>query len=320
MTSTSESRLPRANALVFPGQGSQRAGMARDFHDQFSAARDVFAEASAAVGLDLAALCFGEDERLNLTEYTQPCILTAEIAMLRVLRSEFGIDGRTFAGHSLGEYTALVAAGVVDLAEAVRLVRRRGALMQEAVPPGVGAMLAVIGEGLDLERLRARLDGLEVDAANHNSPSQIVVSGRAGDVEKARERLESDGRRCVPLNVSAPFHSRFMRGVEEKFAPTLSETVLRPENAPQVASNYLGTFHPVDATGIRENLVRQISGTVRWVDNMRELAARAERIIEVGPGRPLSGFFREIGVSTVSIMNLKGAEKAAREIAQEKAR
>lgn len=289
--------------------------MARDFHDQFPAARDAFAEASAATGIDLAAICFGEDERLNLTEYTQPCILTAEIAMLRVLRAELGLDGSYFAGHSLGEYTALVAAGALDLSEAVRLVRRRGALMQEAVPPGVGAMLAVIGEGLALEPLRARIAGLEVDPANHNSPSQIVLSGRAADVEKARELIEADGRRCVPLNVSAPFHSRFMREVEEKFASALAGVVLRPENAARVASNYTGKFHSPDAAAIRENLLRQISGTVRWVDNMRELAARADRIVEVGPGRPLSGFFREIGVSTLSIMNLRGAEKAQRELA-----
>ncbi len=290
--------------------------MARDFHDQFSVARDVFAEASAAVDLDLAAICFGEDERLNFTEFTQPCILTAEIAMLRVLRAELGLDGHVFGGHSLGEYTALVAAGVLDLPEAVRLVRRRGALMQEAVRPGEGAMLAVIGEGLDLESLRARIAGLEVDAANHNSPSQIVVSGGAGDVAKARERLEMDGRRCVVLNVSAPFHSRFMHEVESSFASALAGVPLRPENAPRVASNFTGGFHPADAMAIRTNLVRQISGTVRWLDNMRALATRAERILEVGPGRPLSGFFREIGVSTVSIMNLKGAEKARRELGE----
>jgi malonyl CoA-acyl carrier protein transacylase len=134
-----------ARAIVFPGQGSQRPGMGKDFHERFAVAREVYAEASAAAGLDLEALCFGEDERLGLTEFTQPAILTTEIAMLRALEAEFGVEGELFAGHSLGEYTALVAAGVLALADAVRLVRKRGALMQQAVPAGEGAMIAVIG-------------------------------------------------------------------------------------------------------------------------------------------------------------------------------
>ena len=166
-------------ALVFPGQGSQRAGMARDFHDAFPSAREVFREASDACGADLATICFGEDERLNLTEFTQPCILTAESAMLRVLSAERGLTARWFAGHSLGEYTALVAAGVLGLGEAARLVRRRGALMQQAVPAGQGAMLAVVGRGWTSASCARELEGLQVDAANHNSSSQIVVSGSA---------------------------------------------------------------------------------------------------------------------------------------------
>lgn len=296
-------------ALVFPGQGSQRAGMARDFHETYAVARQTFEEASGTVGLDLAGISFGEDERLNLTEFTQPCILTAEVAMLRVLRDEFGLAATVYAGHSLGEYTALVAAGVLGLGDAARLVRQRGALMQQAVPPGEGAMLAVIGPDLDIDRLRETIADLEVDAANHNSPSQIVVSGRASDVEKAQQRLVGDGFRCVPLKVSAPFHSRFMRGVEPKFAAELESVTIRAEDAPQVASNYSGTFHPSDGAAVSENLVRQISGTVRWMENMRELAACADRILEIGPGRPLSAFFREIGVAAVSIMNLRGVEK-----------
>ena len=147
-------------ALVFPGQGSQHPGMARDFHEHFAAARDVFGEASAACGLDLGSICFGDDERLNLTEFTQPSILTAEIAMLRVLEREFGLRAGAFAGHSLGEYTALVAAGVMNVGDAARLVRQRGALMQRAVPAGQGAMLAVIGSELQLADIRDKLAGL----------------------------------------------------------------------------------------------------------------------------------------------------------------
>jgi [acyl-carrier-protein] S-malonyltransferase/trans-AT polyketide synthase/acyltransferase/oxidoreductase domain-containing protein len=287
--------------------------MGKDFHDAFALAREAFAEASEGAGLDLAAIVFAEDdERLNLTEYTQPCILAAEIAMFRVLQSEFGLRPEFFAGHSLGEYTALVASGSLELREAARLVRRRGALMQQAVPPGEGAMAAVIGKSLDLEEIRRALDGLEVDPANHNSPSQIVISGSAEDVERARELLVAPGRRFVPLNVSAPFHSRFMRPVEGQFAEELARARLDAALAPRVASNFTGGFHSDDETSVRENLVRQISGTVRWVDNMRALAARADRIVEIGPARPLSGFFRELGISTTAVVSLKSAERALR--------
>jgi [acyl-carrier-protein] S-malonyltransferase/trans-AT polyketide synthase/acyltransferase/oxidoreductase domain-containing protein len=298
-------------ALVFPGQGSQRVGMARDFHDEFAAARDAFAEASAACGADLAAISFGDEPRLNLTEFTQPCILTAEIAMARVLAAEVGLEAGWFAGHSLGEYTALVAAGVLPLGDAARLVRRRGALMQEAVPAGEGAMLAVIGRGLDITEIRAALEGLEVDAANHNSSSQIVISGSASAVAEARQRLAGKGRRLVPLNVSAPFHSRFMREVEAKFAPDLAAATLDAARAPRVASNYTGGFHAADPAAVRDALVRQISGTVRWVDNMRGLSERATRIVEVGPGKPLSGFFKDAGVTVEAITDLAGAREMA---------
>jgi len=296
-------------ALVFPGQGSQRVGMARDFHDEFAVARDAFAEASAACAVDLAKISFDDEERLNLTEFTQPCILTAEVAMLRVLAAERGLAAGWFAGHSLGEYTALVAAGVLPLGEAARLVRRRGALMQEAVPAGEGAMLAVIGRGLELAELRAALDGLEVDAANHNSSSQIVVSGSAVGIAEAKQRLAGKGRRLVPLNVSAPFHSRLMREVEGKFGPDLAAAPLDASRAPRVASNYTGGFHAADPAAVRDALVRQISGTVRWVDNMRALSERAARIIEIGPGKPLSGFFKDIGVTVQAINDLAGARE-----------
>ena len=209
-------------AVVFPGQGSQRAGMVKDFHEVSAEARSVFEEASDACGLDFQAICFGEDERLNLTEFAQPCIVTAEIAIFRAVRALHGLEGEIFGGHSLGEYAALVAAGAVSLADAVRLVRTRGALMQEAVPAGEGAMIAVIGKELTLETLEDRLEGLEVDAANHNSPSQIVISGKAHDVETGGERLSGEGFRCVPLNVSAPFHSRLMRPIEPRFSEELA--------------------------------------------------------------------------------------------------
>ena len=299
-----------ARAIVFPGQGSQRAGMGKDFHEKFATARAVYDEASAAAGIDLAALCFGEDERLGLTEFTQPAILTTEVAMLRSLEAEHGLRGDVFAGHSLGEYVALVAAGVMTLSDAVRLVRRRGALMQQAVPAGQGAMVAVIGAGLDLDRLRDQVADLGVDAANHNSPSQIVLSGPAAGVAEATKRLKAEGRRCVTLDVSAPFHSRMMKGIEDAFAGHLASVVLDLSRAPMVASNFTGGFHEATAESVRERLVRQIAGTVRWVDNMRALAPRAKEIVELGPGRPLTGFFKELGIATVAVRNLREAEKA----------
>ncbi|MBZ0231123.1 MAG: ACP S-malonyltransferase, partial [Deltaproteobacteria bacterium] len=196
-------------AIVFPGQGAQRAGMARDFFDASRHARDVFAEASEATSLDLAALCFGDDPRLDLTEYTQPAIVTAELAMLRALEAELGLRGMYFGGHSLGEYAALCAAGALPLADAVRLTRRRGALMQAAVPAGAGAMVAVIAEGIadrDLDEL-----GADVDLANRNAPDQIVLSGPADAILRASVQLAAIlagvEHRIVPLNVSAPFHS-----------------------------------------------------------------------------------------------------------------
>ncbi|MGH7805463.1 MAG: ACP S-malonyltransferase [Candidatus Binatia bacterium] len=302
--------MSEGTAIVFPGQGSQRPGMGKDFHEKFAAARAVYDEASVAAGIDLAALCFGKDERLGLTEFTQPAILTTEIAMLRALEAEHGLRGDVFAGHSLGEYVALVAAGVMSLADAVRLVRRRGALMQQAVPAGEGAMVAVIGAGLELDRLREQVADLGVDAANHNSPSQVVLSGPAAGVAEATKRLAAEGRRCVALEVSAPFHSRMMRGIEDAFAGHLASVELDLSRAPAVASNFTGGFHEASADSIRGALVRQIAGTVRWVDNMRAIAPRAKQIVELGPGRPLTGFFKELGVATVAVRNLREAEKA----------
>jgi [acyl-carrier-protein] S-malonyltransferase/trans-AT polyketide synthase/acyltransferase/oxidoreductase domain-containing protein len=205
---------------------------------------------------------------------------------------------------------------VLGLGEAARLVRRRGALMQQAVPAGQGAMLAVLGRGLDLEELRRQLEGLEVDAANHNSSSQIVVSGSAGDVEKARERLAGKGRRLIPLNVSAPFHSRFMKPVEAAFAAELESVALEAAAAVRVASNYTGAFHLADAAAVREALVKQISGTVRWVDNMRGLAERASRIVEIGPAKPLSAFFKDVGMAARAITDVAGAREALAESAE----
>jgi len=305
-----------AVAVVFPGQGSQRRGMAKDFHEKFSAAREVFAEASDAADLNLEAICFEEDERLNLTEFTQPAILTAEMAMLRVLSTEFGLAPHYFGGHSLGEYTALCAAGVVSLADAVKIVRRRGALMQAAVPSGEGAMAAVIGEGVADRPLAGLADG--VDVANRNSIEQVVISGPAAGVKIACEKLTGgpDGAelRVVPLNVSAPFHSHMMRGIEGEFRAVLDEVTPRFESALAscVTSNLGGKFHSGETSDLVDALVGQISGTVDWIANMTALGDVAHKIYEVGPNRPLRGFFSHAGIDITSVISLRTAEKGLR--------
>jgi malonyl CoA-acyl carrier protein transacylase len=170
-------------------------------------------------------------------------------------------------------------------------------------------MLAVVGRALDIDELRTQLEGLEVDAANHNSSSQIVVSGSAADMDEAKSRLGGKGRRLIALNVSAPFHSRLMLGVEPAFAEALAGATVEAGEAPHVASNYTGGFHEADAAAVRDALVRQVSGTVRWVDNMRVIAERSSRIVEIGPGKPLSGFFKDAGVAVQTITDLAGARQ-----------
>lgn len=300
--------------VVFPGQGSQRPGMARDFVERFQASGRVFDEASDALGLDLRALCFEDDARLGLTEYAQPAILTAEIAMWRGLEEGFGLTAERFGGHSLGEYTALVAAGVIPLPDAARVVRERGRLMQEAVPPGRGAMVAVIGDTLPEDAIAAATAALTVAIANDNAPTQVVLSGLADDVAAAASRLTARGDlppvRVVPLDVSAPFHSPLMAPIESPFGQVLEEAISRwhPERATAVTSNLSGGFH--DADGLKARLVRQISGTVRWRANMAALLSSPTRLLEIGPGRPLRGFFKAVGVAVASITDVRSAERA----------
>ncbi|MEQ8253360.1 MAG: ACP S-malonyltransferase [Smithellaceae bacterium] len=303
-------------AVVFPGQGSQRPGMGKDFYDEIPVSRETFQEASDTLGWDVAAMCFGEDERLNLTQYTQPCILTTEIAMYRGLAQRYGFSAQCFGGHSLGEFTAFEAAGVMPLAQLLQIVQTRGRLMQQAVPVGVGGMAAVISQGLDAGQLKDLLKDLPLDLANINSANQIVISGQASAIPDAEKILTEalageKPFRYVKLNVSAPFHSRFMKPIAEPFLQTLKEvgTGLTPGNAPKVTSNFTGGFHPDSASEIIDNLVNQLSNAVRWRDNMQALASRATEVYEVGPGRPLREFFKTIDVACQSITGLAAAEK-----------
>jgi [acyl-carrier-protein] S-malonyltransferase/trans-AT polyketide synthase/acyltransferase/oxidoreductase domain-containing protein len=302
-------------AVVFPGQGSQRPGMGKDFYEQSPEARRVYEEASDALGMDVAALCFTEDEKLNLTEYAQPCILTTEIAMLRALYSLYELSPACFGGHSLGEYTALVASGALPLQEVLKIVHLRGRLMQEAVPAGVGGMAACISKDLDADRMRDSISDLPIDVANINSADQIVLSGFQKAMPEAKDRIAADLAdkpfRFVPLNVSAPFHSRFMSQIEDSFEDTLAAARrnLNPEEAVRVTSNYTGSFHSDDVEEIESRLVAQLSGTVKWKDNMHALAARADVIYEIGPNRPLRDFFRTIGVQCSSVTTFSSAER-----------
>ena len=301
---------------VFPGQGSQRQGMGKDFYDQMSVCRQTYEEASDAVGLDVASICFNEDERLNLTEYTQPCIVTTEVAMIRGLAERYGFQAGYFGGHSLGEFTALVVAGVIPFADAVQIVRMRGKLMQDAVPVGVGSMAAVISEGIDVSALKKMIEDLPVDIANINSTNQVVISGDAAALPEAENRCKDlfaapKTFRFVKLNVSAPFHSRFMKKIEEPFAETLKNfsKSFDISNASSVTSNYAGFFHASSVDAVINNLVNQLSNSVLWRENMQVLARHASRIYEIGPGRPLRDFFRTIDVTCDSITGLTSAEK-----------
>lgn len=304
-------------AVVFPGQGSQRTGMGKDFYEQVPICRQTYEEASDTLKWDVSAMCFEEDERLNLTEYTQPCIVTTEIAMLRGLAERYGFTPKFFGGHSLGEFTALVAAGVMPLNETLKIVQARGKLMQEAVPVGVGGMAAVISEEIDVNKLRQLIFDLPVDVANVNSVHQVVISGRASALPEAEKRLaevlsSQKAFRYVHLNVSAPFHSRFMKSIEDLFSQVLKEKGknIKPQYAPEVTSNYMGGFHENDAAKIRENLVKQLSNTVHWRENMQSLSSKAKDVYEVGPGKPLRDFFKTIGITCQSITGLAAADKS----------
>lgn len=295
----------RPLALVFPGQGSQKPGMGRDFFDRYPESRAVFDEASSALGMDVPRLCFEDAERLALTEFQQPAILTVEIAMLAALRAHHGWQPRLFAGHSLGEYTALVAAGVFRFEDALRLVRLRGRLMQEAVPAGVGAMTAIIHRDLDLGWLRRFAARFQVDVGNYNALDQAVLSGMQDDVDAAVAALKAEPdvkARAIALRVSAPFHSRHMKSVEEPLRRALEELKdLASEDSVKVVSNTTGTFHTGSRYDLERRLVEQITSTVRWVDDMRELLDRGCEVIEVGPGRPLRGFFASLDVEIRSV-------------------
>ena len=285
-------------AYIFPGQGAQYAGMGRDLAENFAAARAVFEEADEALDFSLSRLCFdGPAEELQLTENTQPAILTTSLAALRAMEAE-GLPTPDFvAGHSLGEYSALVAAGSLSLRDAVQTVRERGRYMQEAVPFGTGAMAAILGADWQtiVEACReAALGGEVCSPANINSPSQVVIAGHAEAIDRAIALLKARGaKRALKLNVSAPFHCALMRPAQERLAKVFEEVEFSDLRVPLVSN----TDAALVRTGreAREALIRQVSSPVRWRESV-DLLVREERIrtfVEVGPGKVLSGLVRQ---------------------------
>ena len=283
-------------AFIFPGQGSQKVGLGQALANAFPECRAVFDEADAALGEPLSRLCFeGPDDQLRLTENTQPALLTTSIAAARLLDAR-GIRPAVMAGHSLGEYSAHVAAGTFSIADAVRIVRRRGRYMQEAVPVGTGAMAAVLGLDRDLvaQACAEAAEGEVVSPANLNAPGQVVISGTSGGVLRAGERARALGaRRVVPLPVSAPFHCALMRPAEERLAPELRAMAVSTPRVPVVAN--VDAQMKTDAASAIEALVRQVSAPVRWEEVVSVLASAGVRAyVEVGPGTVLSGLVRKI--------------------------
>lgn len=283
-------------AFLFPGQGSQQVGMGRSLAESFPAARAVFQEADQTLGFSLSRLCFqGPEETLKLTENTQPALLTVSVAAFRVLQ-QHGLGPDYVAGHSLGEYSALVAAGSLAFADALRLVRLRGRYMQEAVPPGVGAMAALIRlpDG-KLESVLAQAARLEVvTAANFNSPEQVVISGHAGAVQRAMELARAAGaKRAVLLPVSAPFHCPLMKPAQQRLAPELTNTAFQDLRCPLV--NNWQAREVRSGAEARQGLIEQVTRPVRWTQSVRYLIAQGvERFLEVGPGGVLCGLLRSI--------------------------
>lgn len=288
-------------AFLFPGQGSQAIGMGRDLAERFPIATDTFAAADKACGFSLSKICFeGPEDELKLTENMQPAILTVSVAACRVLQ-EHGIRPALAAGHSLGEWSAHVAAGTIQFTDAVRAVKARGRAMQQAVPVGAGAMAAMLTSepALVAEACAeaARETGLVVVAANLNSPGQTVISGAAAAVERASAIAKSKGvRRVVMLPVSAPFHCALMQPAQEVVAQVL-ESIPFADPAIPVAANVTGQF-VASAESAREALVRQVTGAVRWIDCVQTLIKAGTTIfVEVGPGKVLGGLLRQIDPS-----------------------
>ena len=297
-------------AFIFPGQGAQVTGMGRDFYEQTDTGRKVFDKASQLLGFSMPELCFEPNERLDLTEYTQAAMVTVSIAMMKVLMEETKIRPDVAAGLSLGEYCALFATGAMSEEDAITAVRKRGILMQQAVPAGIGSMAAILGmEAAGIEAVLADLK--EVQIANYNCPGQIVISGKKEAVELAGEKLKGAGaKRVIPLNVSGPFHSCMLSETGKELGKALEGVELHPLKIPYVAN--VTADYVTDRIEIKGLLEKQVSHSVRWQQSVETMLSHGvDTFIEIGPGKTLSGFMKKISrnVKTVNIEKLEDLEK-----------
>lgn len=296
-------------AFMFPGQGAQYVGMGKDFYDAIPESREMFELAGKASGLDVAGLCFEENENIHITEYTQIAMLAAEVAMLKAVEAR-GIHPDVTAGLSLGEYGALAASGVMSPEDVFKVVRARGIYMQEAVPTG-GAMTAVLGlDAETIEKVCNETEGI-VSIANYNCPGQIVITGEVEAVGAAAEKLSAAGaKRCLPLKVSGPFHSRMLEGAGEKLGGVLADLEIGEIQIPYIAN--VTADYVTDKGAVKDLLTKQVSSSVRWQQTIeRMLADGVDTFIEIGPGKTLSGFMRKIdkSVKTINIEKLEDLEK-----------
>ena len=296
-------------AFIFPGQGAQVCGMGKDFYDNTEIGRQVFDKATSLLGFSVPQLCFEENDRLDITEYTQTAMVTTSIAMMKVLE-ERGISPDVTAGLSLGEYCALTAAGVMSADDATKAVRQRGILMQEAVPVGIGAMAAILA--LDAAKIEEVLSSMEdVWIANYNCPGQIVISGRKEAVEAACEKLKEAGaKRAVMLNVSGPFHSKMLEEAGEKLGKVLDNIEISKPRIPYVAN--VTASYITDKEDVKPLLIEQVSSSVRWQQSVEAMIKDGvDTFIEIGPGKTLAGFMKKISrqVKTLNVEKLEDIEK-----------
>jgi [acyl-carrier-protein] S-malonyltransferase len=300
-------------AFVFPGQGSQYVGMGKELVENFSVAKEVFQEANDALHLSLSTLCFqGPEETLKLTEHTQPAVLTTSIAALRVLQTERGIVPRLAAGHSLGEYSALVASGALSFTDAVQIVRLRGKYMQEAVPVGEGAMAAILGmEREEVEKLCEEVASGEVlTPANFNCPGQIVIAGHARAVDRAIAMVKQNGKKALLLPVSAPFHSPLMKPAGSRLEKDLDAIPVHSLSVP-VVTNVEAEIN-TSKERVKSLLVAQVFSPVRWEESMQRMVKEGvERVLEIGPGKVLAGLMKRIDprVETGNLEDLQTLKK-----------
>ena len=301
-------------AFIYPGQGAQKAGMGADFYDGCRTAGELYDTAEQALGLDMKHLCFEENDKLDLTEYTQAALVTTCLAMTRAVR-EAGIAPDITAGLSLGEYAAIAASGGMDELDAIRLVRKRGILMQNTVPAGVGAMCAVMGmETARIEEILLSTEGAEI--ANYNCPGQIVITGYKEAVETAAQRLKEAGaKRTVMLNVSGPFHSPLLTPAGEALSEELSKVTLHDLRIPYVTNVSAEKVDDISRT--KELLARQVSSPVRWQQSMELMISEGvDYFVEIGPGRTLAGFMKKISrdVTVYHISTWEDVGKVAGEL------